>query len=80
MEIVTTKSQRFYKSCITSYNYDVNTKNDFDNAIAKRAIEVLEEIMELADKTKKCFGSEVNIRVSVTIDDKPLDEEEEECG
>ena len=77
MEIVTTKSQRFRKSFIEAYDNDVDTKRDFDKAIAKRAIEVFEEVMETADKVKKYFGSEVNIRVSVTIDDKSLDEEEE---
>lgn len=78
MEIVTTKSQRFRKSFIEAYDNDVDVKKDFDKAIAKRAIEVFEEVMETADKVKKYFGSEVNIRVSVTIDDKPLDEEKEE--
>ena len=78
MEIATTKSQRFRKAFIEAYDNDVNVKNDFDKAIAKRAVEVLEEVMESADKVKKYFVSKVNIRVSVTIDDKPLDEDEEE--
>ena len=78
MEIVTTKSQRFRKSVIEAYDSDVDVKNAFDKAITKRAIEVFEEVMEAADKVKKYFGSEVNIRVSVTIDDKPLDEDEEQ--
>lgn len=77
MEIVTTKSQRFRKSVIEAYDNDVNVKNSLDKAIAKHAVEVLEEVMYSADKVKKYFGSEVNIRVSVTIDDKPLDEDDE---
>lgn len=77
MEITMTKSQRFYKSFIEAYDNDVNVKNDFDKAIAKRAVEVLEEVMKDADKIKKYIGSEVNIRVSVTIDDKPSEEDED---
>lgn len=78
MEIVTTKSQRFCKSFIEAYDNDVDVKKDFDKAIAKRAVEVFEETMETADKVKKYFGPEVNIRVSVTIDDRPLDEDGED--
>lgn len=77
MEIVTTKSQRFRKSVIEAYDNDVDVKEQFDKVIAKRAVEVFEEVMESADKVKKYFGSEVNIRVSVTIDDKLLDEDED---
>lgn len=55
----------------------MDVKKDFDKAIAKRAIEVFEEVMETADKVKKYFGSEVNIRVGIAIDDEPLDEDEE---
>ena len=76
MEIVETQSQRFRKSFIEAYDNDVDVKKDFDKAIAKRAIEVFEETMVSANKFKKYLGSEVNIRVSVTIDDKPLDEDE----
>lgn len=77
MEIVTTKSQRFRKSVIEAYGNDVDVKEQFDKVIAKRAVEVFEKVMESADKVKKYFGSEVNIGVSVTIDDKLLDEDED---
>lgn len=77
MEIETIKSQRFNKLVIEAYDSDPKVYANLNDAIKKRAEDVLADVMERALKTIKYFGSEVNIRVSVTIDDKPLDEEEE---
>ena len=72
MKIETSKSQRFLTSMIGAYDNDMEVKESLSKAVSKRATDVLSDTMESAKKLIKYFGKEINIRVTVTIDEEPL--------